>query len=101
MAVVLMSLYDLAKQIARRAKEKRLALNLSQAGLSSRAGVSLGSLKKFEQTAQISLQSLLKLALVLDGLEGFAELFSSPRPETVLSLDELLKENKRKRGRKA
>jgi hypothetical protein len=33
--------------------------------------VSLGSLKRFESTGQVSLESLLKLAEILDRLEDF------------------------------
>jgi transcriptional regulator with XRE-family HTH domain len=46
-------------------KQRRLKFNLTQQGLSKRSGVSLGSLKRFESSGQISLESLLKVALVL------------------------------------
>ena len=52
-------------------KEKRLFLNLTQEGLANRSGVSLGSLKRFETTGQISLESLLKIAFILDCLDDF------------------------------
>ena len=85
--------------IARNAREKRLALNMTQLELSRRSGVSFGSLRRFELTGQISLESLLKIALVLDCLGQFVELFKLEASE-VKSIDELLKEEpKRKRGR--
>lgn len=100
MALTLKTPTDHLREIAERAKARRLASNLSQAGLAQRSGVSLGSLKRFEKTGQISLDSLLKLALVLDALSDFEHLFLSG-PEQIKSLDQLLKENKqRKRGRK-
>jgi len=46
----------------------------TQKELSSRSGVSLGSLKRFESYGQISLESLLKLALVLECLEDFEKI---------------------------
>ena len=46
-------------------------MNLSQAGLAKRSGVTLGSLKRFETTGLIAFDSLLKLALVLDCLGDF------------------------------
>ena len=52
-------------------KQKRLSFNLTQEGLSKKSDVSLGSLKRFENSGQISLESLLKLALVLECLEEF------------------------------
>lgn len=45
---------------------------ISQKELAARSGVSLGSLKRFEQTGEISLQSLTKLAIAL-GAEGELE----------------------------
>ncbi len=60
----LLTPHDLLSQIAKQAKEKRLSLNLTQQSLSDRSGVSLGVLKKFERTGKISIESLLKLALI-------------------------------------
>ncbi len=55
-------------------KQRRKALGYTQPELASRSGVSLGSLKRFERFGQISLESLLKLALVLECLEEFGAL---------------------------
>lgn len=85
-------------EIAERAKRCRLELNLTQAGLAKRANVSLGSLKRFEGTGQISLESLLKLAIILGNLETFDRVFTYQRPK--FTLDEILKEKSiPKRGR--
>jgi len=87
------------KDIAANARERRLSLNLTQEGLSKRSGVSYGVIKKFERTGQISLASLLKLALVLDALDDFKHLFCK-KPRRDASLDDLLKEEAiPKRGR--
>jgi len=45
---------------------------LSQKKLAAKSGVSLGSLKRFEQSGEISLQSFTKLAIALE-LEGELE----------------------------
>lgn len=58
-------------ELRERFKRRRLALNLTQEGLSKRSGVALASLRRFERTGLISLDSLLKLALVLDCLADF------------------------------
>ncbi len=92
--------YEILIRIAKRAKEKRLSLNLTQETLSDRSGVSLGVLKKFERTGKISFESLLKLSLVLDALEEFAELFSPKPIESYSSLNQILKRKSRQRGRK-
>jgi len=54
-----------------RFRQRRKALGYTQTELSERSGVSLGSLKRFERSGQISLESLLKLALVLECLGDF------------------------------
>ncbi len=91
---------EMRKKIAEKARVKRLSLDLSQQTLSEKSGVSYGVLKKFERTGQISLESLLKLALALGSMSDFHTLFSTDKPEQVLSLDALMKDGKRKRGRK-
>ncbi len=91
---------EMQKVIASRARDLRLELNLSQQTLSEKSGVSYGSLKKFEQTGQISLESLLKLAVILGCMDDFKALFAVRTAEEALSLDELLENGKRKRGRK-
>ena len=83
---------EMSLKLAQKARDKRLALNLSQKTLSERSAVSYGVLKKFEQTGQISLESLLKLALVLESLGEFDMLFRPKNPEEVLSIDELMRE---------
>jgi len=67
--------------------------------LAERSGVSYGVLKKFERTRKISLESLLKLALTLGSLIAFKDLFKATPPEQLRSLDALINEKKRKRGR--
>lgn len=95
-----MTPHETTKHLASKVRLRRLSLNLSQQSLAQRSGVSYGVLKKFEQTGKISLESLLKLALILDSLDDFYNLFNLPLPEQAISLDELLKEKIRKRGRK-
>ena len=71
-------------------RQRRKALGYTQAELAERSGVSLGSLKRFERTGQISLESLLKLALVLGCLEG-VEGLCEEREDIPKSLDEVIK----------
>lgn len=88
------------KNIANRVKRNRLDLNLSQLALAKKSGVSLGSLKRFEQTGEISLKSLVMLALTLDATEEFSLLFKGIRYQSIDDL--LLKEkaSQTKRGRR-
>jgi len=81
-------------------KEKRLCLNLTQEGLSKRSGVSLGSLKRFESSGNISFESLLKLALVLECLDDFNGI-ANIKEQPLNSIDDVFKVNKdtfKKRG---
>ena len=90
---------SIAKKLALRLRKRRLFLNMSQKSLSEKSGVSLGSIKRFEKSGEISLKHLLKLALVLDALDEFRNLF--PEKE-YKSIDDILKSRKqkeRKRGR--
>lgn len=91
---------EMQRKIALAMRAKRLSQNLSQQTLSDKSGVSYGVLKKFERTGLISLESLLKLALVLGSLNEFNALFVPVQPNTTLSLDALMKDDSRKRGRK-
>ena len=63
-------------EIAKRMVLLRKRKKLTQKELSAKADVSLGSLKRFEQSGEISLQSFTKLAIALE-VEGELEnLFS-------------------------
>ena len=62
---------EIAKNMVRLRKRK----NLSQRELAVRSDVSLGSLKRFEQTGEISLQSLTKRAIALGVEEELGNLF--------------------------
>lgn len=90
---------EIALELAARAKARRLALNLTQEGLAKRSGVPAPTLKRFEHTGLISLESLLKLALVLDALEDFEKPFTG-NTSLPRSLDDLLKKPApRRKGR--
>ena len=62
---------DILKEMAKRLKLLRKEKGLSQTALADRAGVSLGSLKRFESKGLVAFDSLLKLAHVLGHLSDF------------------------------
>ena len=66
---------EVREALAKRHKLLRKKLHLSQAELAERSGVSLGSLKRFENTGKISLESLLKLAHLIGCLKDFENIF--------------------------
>lgn len=101
MSLTLKSPQDVASAISQRFKKRRLALNLSRSGLAERSGVNSSSLRRFENTGLISLESLLKLALVLNALDDFDHLAAADGQATESrSLDEILASSRpRNRGR--
>ena len=79
-------------------KQKRLSLNLTQEGLSNKSAVSLGSIKRFESSGEISFESLLKVALVLNCLDDFKNI-ANKKDEQYEKMDDLLKiKPSKKRG---
>ena len=64
---------DIAQKIVRLRKRKKI----TQKQLAARSGVSLGSLKRFEQSGEISLQSLTKIAIVLYVENELEDLFNN------------------------
>lgn len=59
---------EVSRLLAQRHKTLRKQLKMSQEEMADRSGVSLGSLKRFENTGKISLESLLKLMHLLGRL---------------------------------
>ena len=67
---------EIDKLIAARIRNIRRRRKISQKRLSEKSGVSLGSVKRFESSGEISLISLTKIAIALDlenELEGLFE----------------------------
>jgi transcriptional regulator with XRE-family HTH domain len=63
--------YEMGLKIAQRHRAMRRRLRISQKEMAARSGVSLGSLKRFESSGKISLDSLLKLSHLLGRLGDF------------------------------
>jgi len=96
--MILISPEDTLKEIARTIKEQRLIANMTQAELSERSNVPLPTLRKFEATGKISLESFIKIAFVL-GLNERILNALKPNNKKATSMDELLKEEKLLRQR--
>ncbi len=76
---------EIAGKIIRLRKRKKI----SQKELASRSGVSLGSIKRFEQSGEISLQSLTKIAIALDVEKELEHLFENV---SFSSIEEVINE---------
>ena len=69
---------DVMLLYASRVRALRIQAGITQKELAQRAGVSEGTIKKFEHTGEIQLRSLLAIALVLNRLDEFEEMFKLP-----------------------
>ena len=90
------------KKLAEHARTQRLQMELTQEGLAKRSGVPLPTLRKFERTGAISLESFLKLHMVLGSLEDILK--ATQMKETQFSsIDDVLEADKkptRQRGKR-
>lgn len=62
-------------ELAKKVQLLRKKNKISQLELANRSGVSFGSIKRFETTGQISLESLLKIAYFFNRLNDFSAVF--------------------------
>jgi transcriptional regulator with XRE-family HTH domain len=65
-----------------------------------RSGVSLGSLKRFENNHEISLESLVKLAIILNETGSLKQIFEHRRFESISEVINIQQAKTRKRGRR-
>lgn len=87
-------------KIAENIRARRLSMELTQEGLAERSGVPLPTLRKFEQKGAISLESFLKLLMVVGEVEELINILKPSKP-IFNSIDDVLKVTdnvSRKRG---
>jgi transcriptional regulator with XRE-family HTH domain len=90
---------QVSRDLATRIKALRLARGWKQTTLAQRSGVSLASLRRFEESGRISLQSLLDLAFALKRLDDFEAVLEPPPASSLAELEAREKRPSRKRGR--
>jgi transcriptional regulator with XRE-family HTH domain len=86
----------IALNVASNVKQRRLELNLTQAGFAKRSGMAIATYRVFERTGRISLQNLILIGVALGSLEDFSQLFQR---KSYATLEEALRESKSKRKR--
>lgn len=78
---------EVSKVLSERIRALRKQLRMSQEEMAERSGVSLGSLKRFENSGKISLESLLKLMHLLGRLNEFDNiLLPKENPDDIKKL---------------
>ena len=83
---------EIIRQTAQRLRELRRRRKISQADFAGLSGVSLGSLKRFETTGEISFLSLAKIAFALHSEDEFDALFEG---KEYLSIEEVIREHEK------
>lgn len=78
---------EVAKILASRVRRLRLNAKLKQTTLAERAGVSLASLRRFEQTGLGSVDLLLRLSLSLGRLDEFLSVLAPPPAGSIEELE--------------
>jgi len=73
----------MAKKIAIWIRKERIKQQLTQADLSTKTGISLSTLKHFEQKGEISLIRLLKIASILGVVVNFERIFEEDIPDSI------------------
>jgi transcriptional regulator with XRE-family HTH domain len=81
------NILDIKQKLAQRVRARRREAKISQIELAERSKVSFGSIKRFENSGEISLASLLRIAAVLGYADDFSELFER---KNYQSLDEII-----------
>jgi len=71
------------KIISSNVRALRKTQRISRQKLSELSGVSFGSIRRFEETGEISLKSLIKIAIVLDSTDNFEQLFKQTEPKSI------------------
>lgn len=87
---LLLTISKAQKHFREQVKTIRLSQGFTQEGLANRAGVSLPTLRKFEQKGLISLESFLKILMALGCLEEFVCALKDS-DERFASIDDVLK----------
>ena len=85
------NILDIKQRLSQRIRTRRREGKISQAELAGKSGVSLGSIKRFENLGEISLTSLLRIAVVLGYETDFDKLFER---KNYQSIDEIIKETR-------
>jgi transcriptional regulator with XRE-family HTH domain len=80
---------EISEAVTKNLKAKRKKMKLSQEKLAEKSGVSLASVKRFENKFEIAFISLIKLAIALDCESDFENLF---KQKTYSSINEVINE---------
>ena len=82
---------DVTRRLADKCKSIRRRKKITQKQLAARSNVSYATLRKFEKTGQISLESFVKLTMELGVVSELNHLFEEP---VYSSIDEVIRDGR-------
>lgn len=84
---------EVAAEVAGRVRSRRKELKLTQSQMASRAGMSLASYKRFEQTGAIAFESLVRIGFAFNRESDFDALFAK---RAYSSIEEVVNDRQRR-----
>ena len=89
---------QITELMGQKIQKLRVHRNWTQRTLAKRSGVPLGTLRRFEQSGDISLNSLMMLVGALGMLDEFLRILDPPPARSIRELEKMERVNERKRG---
>lgn len=89
---------QITELMGKKIQKLRVHKNWTQRTLAERSGVPLGTLRRFEQSGDISLNSLMMLVGALGMLDEFLRILEPPPARSIRELEKMERVNARKRG---
>jgi transcriptional regulator with XRE-family HTH domain len=86
------------RALADRVRDARIGLSLKQTTLAARAGVTLATLRRFEQKGEIALKYLMRICHALGRVDEFDAILRPPAAATMAELESRVTRPARKRG---
>ena len=78
---------EIQRELSERERRLRKKQKITVQQLADASGVSLGSVKRFESSGEISLQSVIKIAFALGCEDDFSAVFANNTP---MSIEEII-----------
>lgn len=92
------TLEHILHELAKRIKQRRLELNLTQKEFAKRAGIGYDAYRSLEVSGDTSLKNIVLIAFLLDDVETINQLFTQ---RNYQSIEEIIKENQIKTRKRA
>lgn len=89
---------DIALQIAKDFKQRRIEKNLTREQIAEKAGVPVSNLARFERKGMISLSNLICIAMALGYVSEVKDIFSQQKYDTMEELTQIRRNMGKKRA---